>query len=263
MKILAVISSYRKNGNTEKIVSLLKEELILLSEKSDIKINFDTVHLAQRNIQVCRGCRICFDKGENFCPLKDDLLEIKQKISETDVLVLASPVYVEDVNGIMKNWIDRMAFICHRPEFFGKFSYSLSTSGVGSTNHTLMTLNSALRVWGLSVIGQRSFITGALMDKEEIVKLYKDKIFSTAKRILKYYQTAKNSCPTFFSLMVFKIQQLYYKREQDKTSIDYIYWKSKGWLNDKCFFYSSYKANIFKVTAARILGVIVTKLVLN
>jgi multimeric flavodoxin WrbA len=34
--------------------------------------------------------------------------------------VFASPIYVEDVNGAMKNFIDRMAYNCHRPRFFGR-----------------------------------------------------------------------------------------------------------------------------------------------
>jgi multimeric flavodoxin WrbA len=32
-----------------------------------------------------------------------------------EAYVFASPVYVEDINGVMKNWIDRMAFNSHRP----------------------------------------------------------------------------------------------------------------------------------------------------
>jgi len=152
MKILSFISSYRKNGNTANIVQLLEDTIESISKQMNIHADFETVFLGHQNILTCKGCRICFDKGERNYPLNDDLLLIKERIDSADFVILASPVYVEDVNGIMKNWIDRMAFVCHRPEFFGKSAYILSTSGVGSTKHSLMTMNTALRTWGFHIV---------------------------------------------------------------------------------------------------------------
>lgn len=60
--------------------------------------------MAYSDIQFCRGCRIYFDKGEELCPIKNGLLNIRDKINSADGIILASPVYVEDINGIMKNW---------------------------------------------------------------------------------------------------------------------------------------------------------------
>lgn len=58
---------------------------------------------------------VAYALGEDHCPLRDDVSEIKKKIDDADIIILASPVYVEDVSGLLKNWIDRMAFVCHRP----------------------------------------------------------------------------------------------------------------------------------------------------
>lgn len=30
------------------------------------------VRLSEYNLGTCKGCRICFDKGEEYCPYKDD-----------------------------------------------------------------------------------------------------------------------------------------------------------------------------------------------
>jgi hypothetical protein len=59
-----------------------------------------SLDLAEMDIRTCRGCRICFDKGEESCPLKDDLLAIRRRIEAAELLVLGSPVYVEDGNGV-------------------------------------------------------------------------------------------------------------------------------------------------------------------
>ena len=152
MRVLAIVSSYRKQGNTARVVELVNRAMRDISRSKGDTSEFELIHLGHLNIEMCRGCRVCFNQGEAKCPLQDDLLVIKAKILAADALILASPVYVEDVNGIIKNWIDRMAHVCHRPEFAGKYAYALTTSGVGSTNHALRTLNTALRTWGFYII---------------------------------------------------------------------------------------------------------------
>jgi multimeric flavodoxin WrbA len=101
-------------GNTALILDMVKAELA--SDGSDVT----EINLAHRDIQPCRGCRLCFDKGETSCPLADDLAEIREAMRAHDVTVFASPIYVEDVNGAMKGLIDRMAYACHRPEFYAR-----------------------------------------------------------------------------------------------------------------------------------------------
>ena len=66
------------------------------------------------------------------------------KMQSADGLIVAIPVYVNDVSGIVKNWIDRLAFVCHRPEFAGKSAFLISTVGLGPTSHALQTLRFAL-----------------------------------------------------------------------------------------------------------------------
>ncbi len=261
MKLLAIIGSHRKNGNTANIVNMLNYELS--SQANNNEITVDTVYLAHQNIQMCRGCRVCFDQGEQFCPLKDDLLQIKEKIDTSDVIILASPVYVEDVTGVMKNWIDRMAFVCHRPEYFGKAAYILSTSGLGSTNHTLITMNKAARTWGFSIIGQTTFITNAFMEQEELNKRYKTKISKIADKMIKYYLSSRNLKPSFLALMIFAIQQLYYKKDNNKDTLDYKYWVNRGWLDKDCTYYSKTKSNMLKVILARNVGRLLAKIILK
>lgn len=94
-----------------------------IADKENIILEIERISLGQLDLNTCRGCRVCFDKGEEKCPLKDDVLSIRDKMILADGILAASPVYVEDVNGIMKNWIDRMAFNCHRPAFAGKSAY--------------------------------------------------------------------------------------------------------------------------------------------
>ena len=250
MKILAVNGSYRTNGNTARLLSLIEERLRLEVDHAGETLDFETVDLGRLNIQMCHGCRICFDRGEDHCPLKDDLMAVKQKMKEADAVILASPVYVDDVSGVTKNWIDRLAYVCHRPEFFGKYAYLLATVGVTSTSHTLRTMN-ALMYWGFKIIGRAGFKMGALSKREEINARYGKKIDRIAKTIFNsiHYEAA----PSFFSFMVFKIQQNGW-RKMNHDSIDYRYWEGNGWLDPERIFYTNQRASRLKVTLALLVG---------
>ena len=97
MKIVLINSSGRKNGNTAEILGIFKRAL------DDGLSVAEYIHLTDYTVKTCRGCRVCFDRGEENCPLKDDLLAIHTKLEWADIVIFGSPVYVEDVNGDRKS----------------------------------------------------------------------------------------------------------------------------------------------------------------
>ena len=144
MRILALVGSYRRNGNTDQIVRLIEEQLRQVAARHQELLEIETVYLGRQTINPCRGCRVCFDMGEDKCPCRDDLLTIKAEMKSADGVLVASPVYVDDGNGITKNWIDRLAHVCHRPEFAGKCAFLVVTVAASPTSHSLRTLSAAL-----------------------------------------------------------------------------------------------------------------------
>ncbi|MDP4152528.1 MAG: flavodoxin family protein, partial [Bacillota bacterium] len=147
MKIVSITSSLRQSGNTETIVQMLEGSLAKLDES----VQITHISLAKTKVEQCRGCRICFDRDESFCPIKDELSGIIKEIKDADAIIIASPVYVEDVNGTMKSFIDRMAFNSHRPSLYGKCAALITTSGAGSSNHALNTMKNAFSSWGANI----------------------------------------------------------------------------------------------------------------
>jgi multimeric flavodoxin WrbA len=253
MKIVILMSSNRKQGNTDLSVSLLEEELAKASQREKIDLEVEKVYLGDMNLGLCRGCRVCFDKGEEACPLKDDSLVIKAKIKAADGVITASPVYVDDINAVMKNWIDRLAHVCHRPEFGGKCAYLLVTVGSSRTSHALRTLDTALRTWGFHISGKSGYKLGARSNREEIHAKYRKDIVKAAQKIIQDIHRRRFEDPSFISLMIFKIQQKAWSKVDQRT-IDYQYWHGQGWLDPRCTFFISHQANRMKVILARALG---------
>ena len=64
--------------------------------------------LTKKKIRICNRCGACFYKTPGKCELKDDMSDLIAKFMASDVVVLATPVYIDNVTTIMKIFIDRL-----------------------------------------------------------------------------------------------------------------------------------------------------------
>jgi multimeric flavodoxin WrbA len=225
-------------------------------------LEIERATLADADVRPCRGCRSCFDNGETTCPLRDDdMLSMRAKMREADALVLSGPVYVNDVSGLMKNWIDRLAHVCHRPEFAGKSIYLLATVGSTPTGNALRTLRTALSTWGFHIVGLSGFKTGALMKPDEINLRFRTQTEAIARKFYQAIHEQDFARPSFLSLMMFKIQQWAWSRKASKDTLDTRYWKAQGWLEPNCEFYIAHRAGRVKVSLARLTGAVLARFV--
>ena len=100
MKIVYLLGSPRRNGNTAAIAS----RFCSAAEKLGAEVT--SYVLNDLDYQGCQGCMVCKTKLDR-CVLEDDLTEVLDAVRETDVLVLATPVYFWDVSSQLKGFLDR------------------------------------------------------------------------------------------------------------------------------------------------------------
>ncbi|ACS79462.1 flavodoxin family protein [Maridesulfovibrio salexigens] len=112
MKVTVVNGSARIKGNSHAIVNALCEGF---AEDAEIK----SYELSKMTNSGCLGCMSCKGKTER-CIIQDDLTPVYEEIHESDVLVLASPVYFGDVSGQAKIFIDRLYHL-FAPDFHDGF----------------------------------------------------------------------------------------------------------------------------------------------
>jgi multimeric flavodoxin WrbA len=70
----------------------------------------ETVALASTSVLPCLAWDTCHRKGR--CPQKDEFESIKEKIFESDGIVLASPNYIFSVSAQLKAFMDRFVAWC-------------------------------------------------------------------------------------------------------------------------------------------------------
>jgi multimeric flavodoxin WrbA len=124
MKVTAFIGSARKKHTydaTEKLLQKLQ---------SFGNVEYEIVPLSDYNLGTCKGCKLCFDKGEEFCQFKDDRDKLIEKILISDGVIFSSPNYSFNVSALMKVYLDRLGFLFHRPRFFGKAFTCIVAQGI-------------------------------------------------------------------------------------------------------------------------------------
>jgi len=68
----------------------------------------DYIFLERKKINHCTGCFACWFKTPGRCVINDDMQKLLDQYMASDIVVLASPIYVGSVTGVMKDFIDRM-----------------------------------------------------------------------------------------------------------------------------------------------------------
>lgn len=103
VKILALLGSPRKQGNTE----ILVDEVLNGAKSKGYAI--EKIYLYDYEILPCLDCRRCKKNQRNhMCAQSDGMQEIYSKIEGSDVVVFGTPVYWYGPTAKMKLLIDRL-----------------------------------------------------------------------------------------------------------------------------------------------------------
>ena len=150
--VVAVVGSPRARGNCSFLVDLALEDL----ERQGARC--EKLMLGEFDIRPCQGHEDC--DSRSVCALDDDVAAVVEKVYAADALLLASPVYYEDVSAQMKLFIDRNVF-CYghdrrlEPKVVGYIAVAAET-GLAETIATLkrfVALSSSGGVRGLELAG--------------------------------------------------------------------------------------------------------------
>ncbi len=103
MKILAINGSPRgESSNTQTMLKAFLKGAAAKGAETEI------VLLSEKTIHPCKGCFACWVKTPGECIQKDDMKEVLKKLWDCDLVIFASPLYVDCVSAQLKTFMDRM-----------------------------------------------------------------------------------------------------------------------------------------------------------
>lgn len=233
-KVVALLGSKRKN-NTYKLLLQIKD---LLAENNT---QLEIIELYKYDIKDCTGCDVCVLKGN--CVLKDDVSQIMDTLSKADGIILASPVYLQQVSGKIKTFFDRTCSWYHRPVLTAKPVLCVATTKGSGLKATLSYMENVSSQWGAILAGS---IGRTIFNLQKPI---------TSKEISKFsllLNTPKKYSPTLNQLIGFEVQK---SLSQYLDGLDAEYWKKMNWMC-KSYFYPC-KINPLKRAVSGLVGYII------
>lgn len=150
-----------------------------------IKNNDDILYsLKDLEIKYCLGCNMCQKNNDNHCVLNDDMKKIYDAINLCDKVIIMSPIYMNQIPGILKNLFDRFNPYCASEKLKNKKIY-LITVGQMSEEEQKEVCNS-IKEWFESIAEflyfdfeyLYNFTSGNILEFDDINKMYSEKKLS-------------------------------------------------------------------------------------
>ena len=118
MKLMAIIGSPRKGGNTE----LLMDQVIA-GCSSKTSVDLEKIFVAEKKIEFCTGCMSCVmpSPGTGKCVITDDMADILEQMKKSDAFIFGTPNHMRTITAPLLNFITRMLPLLEfRPEYDSK-----------------------------------------------------------------------------------------------------------------------------------------------
>jgi len=227
--VTAFVGSARKK-HTHDAVRRLADSLQRLGD-----VECEIVGLADCRVELCRGCKLCFEKGEDACPHRDDRDALIEKMMVSDGVIFATPSYMFQVSALMKALIDRLAFVGHRPRFFGKTYTSVVTQGLFGGGKIVKYLDFVGACMGFRTV--RGICVTALepMTEQESRRIDRA-IGKLSARFYRSLVAAKDPTPRLTMLIGFRMGRASLRANLDESNLDFRYYAEHGWF-DSAYYY--------------------------
>lgn len=113
---MLLINCSNREKNCYKILNSIKTE------------NDKLISLAHKKMDFCLGCQSCQKELPKHCVLNDYITNnVYDEILKEDNIIFASPMYISNINGILKNLLDRFNTFYNHQSLKGKKFYLIMT----------------------------------------------------------------------------------------------------------------------------------------
>jgi multimeric flavodoxin WrbA len=251
MKVTAFVGSARKKHTYNATVQFMNNLQSLGNIEGEI------VMLSDYRLEVCKGCMLCLNKGEELCALKDDRDKLIEKMNNSDGVIFASPNYSFNVSGLMKVFLDRLAYVFHRPRFFGKAFTSIVVQGFYRGDKIIDYFNFFGKGLGFNVVNGSCLNSLEPMTEKDQKKF--DRIIERQSK--KFYSTLikkEYPVPRLFHLMLFRMARTSVSLLLNESWRDFVYFKKNGWFKSE--YYYPTQLNPLKKLAGRFFDFLFTRI---
>ncbi|NYT07930.1 MAG: flavodoxin family protein [Methanomicrobiales archaeon] len=122
----------------------------VLAGAADAGAKTELIDLTDLRIEACTACESCSLTGR--CVFSDDFPLLHERLIRADGIVLGSPVYIDNVTGQMKIFIDRLADAIHYQVLTGTYGCSVATTWSSGGREVVRYLDHVLNYLGVLTV---------------------------------------------------------------------------------------------------------------
>lgn len=150
MKILHINGDHYNPTKKSMIAyQMLKESIVKKADIEEVELEDDSLD----TLKNCRGCKICFKVGKCIYENKDDINIIKNKIMESDLIIISTPVFIDNISGNLKTLFDRLSYWFHVMPLIGKNCIIIISTYRSGIDDVTKYLYKILTYLGLEIVG--------------------------------------------------------------------------------------------------------------
>lgn len=147
MNVLLINGSPNAGGCT---FTALSEVAKTLNEDG---VDTDTVHVGNKDIRGCIGCRKCRETGK--CVFDDIVNSVAPSFARCDGIIIGSPVYYGSANGSVISFLDRLFYSTFSCDKTMKVGASVVSARRGGCSATFDELNKYFTMSGMPVVSSQ------------------------------------------------------------------------------------------------------------
>jgi multimeric flavodoxin WrbA len=105
MRLMAIIGSPRKSGNTELLV-----DQVIAGCRSKTSVDLEKFLIVDKRIDYCTGCLTCImpSPGTGRCVIEDDMAVILENMKKSDAFIFGTPNHMRTISAPLLNFLSRM-----------------------------------------------------------------------------------------------------------------------------------------------------------
>ena len=177
IKVLGIVGSPRRYGNTETIVDKV------LEGAKEVGAEVEKVILNDLEVEPCQACDACSSSG--LCSISDDMVQIYDKMRESSVFIYGTPVYYWGPTAQFKAFMDRLLAASKQGIIKNKKVILVVPLGGSEpvARHTIGMITDPVNYLGAEIVAK--IIAPNTMDNKDLKKEILEKALHAGKDVVK------------------------------------------------------------------------------
>jgi hypothetical protein len=182
---------------------------------------------------------------------------VLEKMDEANGTIFAAPTYMYNIPALMKNLIDRLAYLGHRPRYMSKYAAVISTTCEKGLKEALRYLYlGTVWAWGFQLVGSLGAHTHPFFLTRKNRLNLDNKIDNLAERFYQAITSTEFPSVRFGEMMRYRAMSLHSLYSKEIFSADYRFYHENNEIGQR-YFINSVTIGFFIDISSRALSFLI------